>query len=316
MRPPPPVAADQFGVFTTEQALANGWTVSSLRNAVSTGSLLRLRRGVLVASEAPEGSSVAGRQLQVVQSAAAAVLAVGTETATLSHATAAVVLGLPILRPLERACLNVPRDHTAIAGIHRHRRVISHVERLRIGTISVTAPARTCLDVAREDGLLAGLITTDAALHNGLISLTDLEDAYGRLRGRGGLHHGRALMGLARAESESPLESLSRYRLRDLRPQPRLQVVLRDRWGDPMGRCDFYWDDLGLVGEADGRAKYTLDEHYREKVRQERIEAEGLLFTRWNWSVANEPGRLMRQITASRARTAELRSSGYSFVRQ
>jgi hypothetical protein len=53
-----------------------------------------------------------------------------------------------------------------------------------------------------------------------------------------------------------------------------------------MGRCDVYWDDLGVVGEADGRDKYTPDEHYQEKVRQEQMKAVGLLFTRWSPEVS------------------------------
>jgi hypothetical protein len=52
-----------------------------------------------------------------------------------------------------------------------------------------------------------------------------------------------------------------------------------------VARVDFYWDELGVVGEADGRLKYSDgSDLYAEKRRQEAIEDLGLRCVRWGWS--------------------------------
>ncbi len=52
-----------------------------------------------------------------------------------------------------------------------------------------------------------------------------------------------------------------------------------------VGRCDFYWDEPGVFGEADGRSKYdSRDVLTAEKERQEDLERLGLVSVRWGWS--------------------------------
>lgn len=96
---------------------------------------------------------------------------------------------------------------------------------------------------------------------------------------------------LADARAESPLESISRLVIGWLRlPPPEPQVLAIDERGYPAGRLDFYWDDYGVAGECDGKAKYRDDpeEFDREKRRQELLEDHGVVFTRWGW---DEPWR-------------------------
>lgn len=81
-------------------------------------------------------------------------------------------------------------------------------------------------------------------------------------------------------------------------PTPELQTRLHDDLGMFVGRADFYWPGPGVVGEADGRAKYDsravlLD----EKRRQESLEALGLVVVRWDWGdVARVPHLLRERI--------------------
>ena len=84
---------------------------------------------------------------------------------------------------------------------------------------------------------------------------------------------------------ENALESLSFGRFLEWRlPLPVLQHEFSDAAGF-IGRVDFYWPAFALVGEADGRLKYTSPEVlYAEKRRQERLEALGLRVLRWGWS--------------------------------
>ena len=50
---------------------------------------------------------------------------------------------------------------------------------------------------------------------------------------------------------------------------------------------DFYWDEFGVAGEADGRGKYDdRDVLSAEKDRQEDLENLRLAVTRWRWEHA------------------------------
>ncbi len=89
----------------------------------------------------------------------------------------------------------------------------------------------------------------------------------------------------ADGRAESPLESVSRLVLRWLAlPTPDLQTTLCDRNGVFLGRADFYWDEFGVAGEADGRLKYEdRDVLTAEKLRQEALEDPGVAIVRWGW---------------------------------
>jgi hypothetical protein len=63
-------------------------------------------------------------------------------------------------------------------------------------------------------------------------------------------------------------------------------VKVSDDRGGFVARVDFAWLHLGVVGEADGRAKYTgngdmVTAFDAEKERQARLEALGLVVVRW-----------------------------------
>ena len=62
------------------------------------------------------------------------------------------------------------------------------------------------------------------------------------------------------------------------------------------GRCDFYWDEFGVVGEADGRDKYDgRDVLWDEKERQEDLERLGIVVVRWGWTVATRRAQELRR---------------------
>ncbi len=50
-------------------------------------------------------------------------------------------------------------------------------------------------------------------------------------------------------------------------------------------RVDFWWSQQGVIGEADGRVKYTdEDVLWREKRRRDALEELGLRVVRWSWT--------------------------------
>ena len=83
-------------------------------------------------------------------------------------------------------------------------------------------------------------------------------------------------------------------------PEPRLQVPLHDADG-LIGVVDMLWDDLFVVGEADGLIKYdSRGVLIREKHREDRIRALGFGVVRWTWRELFEaPDAIARRITAS-----------------
>ncbi len=93
--------------------------------------------------------------------------------------------------------------------------------------------------------------------------------------------------------AESPLESRSRARLHKLGlPPPELQAEICDEAGVFVARVDFLWAELGVVGEADGRAKYAkgaADVLWQEKQREDAIRRLGWEVVRWTfWEVEND----------------------------
>jgi hypothetical protein len=101
---------------------------------------------------------------------------------------------------------------------------------------------------------------------------------------------------LSDGRSESPLESISRLVLAWLGlPKPDLQPVILDQYGRPLGRLDFYWDEFGVAGEADGRSKYVSRAVLTaEKERQELLEDCGLVFVRWGWDAPTSLPHLLK----------------------
>jgi len=301
-------AAHQFGVFTTEQALAMGWTSRGLAWAASSGRLIRLRRGTFTAA----ATELVGPELdryRIGQQGVAAALRI--PAATVSHVSAIGLHGLPLLEPVTWPCITLePPLRTRPSALHVHRQPIP-VGQLDPGSdIKLTNVARSCIDLTRECGLAAGVVAADAALHLGLCTPAELAAVYAEsCRGRAGLTEGRRLLESLDANAESVLESVSRLAMAGL-PPPGTQVVIRTMHGRFLARVDFYWPEFGLVGEADGRLKYTDDELWREKERQDALAEHGLVTVRWGWSIARRPAALRARLQEGMRRAGLLRAAG------
>jgi hypothetical protein len=128
----------------------------------------------------------------------------------------------------------------------------------------------------------------DAALNRGSVTLSELEDVVLRCWNWPRIARAAKALRLVDPRAESPLESVSRVVLGWLQlPAPRTQVEIYDDFGHFVARVDLYWDRFGVVGEADGRAKYDdRSVLVQEKLRQEELEQLGLVVVRWGWSEA------------------------------
>ncbi|WP_375482727.1 hypothetical protein [uncultured Jatrophihabitans sp.] len=137
----------------------------------------------------------------------------------------------------------------------------------------------------------------DAALHRGTVTPDEIEEVLVRCWNWPSIRRAQRALGLADGRAESPLESVSRLVIGWLRlPAPELQAVVLDRDGRAAGRLDFYWDEWGVAGEADGRGKYTnVGVIVAEKDRQEHLENHGLVFARWGCTDATRHPRSVKQ---------------------
>ena len=202
------------------------------------------------------------------------------------------------------------------AGTHRDgyylrtARLPDHHVELRHG-VRVTTPARTLIDIAAHLGFDDGVVATEAAYRQRLITSDGPAVVVQELASRPGIEVARDCLEFADPASESVLESVSRLSMREIAlPMPRTQVILVDH-GYLLIRVDFLWPHLWLVGEADGIAKYTLNGRAplsvvrAEREREQIIRDLGYDIVRWDWRVANSPRLLAARLGPAFDRAAE-----------
>ena len=112
-------------------------------------------------------------------------------------------------------------------------------------------------------------------------------------KGRGCRRAERSIL-FADGDAESPGESLSRVRMYEGGlVMPVLQKEIRDAHGRLLGRTDFWWEAVGVVGEFDGKVKYdelvasdvdVADVVMDEKQREQSIQDEVRRVVRWTWA--------------------------------
>jgi hypothetical protein len=231
--------------------------------------------------------------------------------AVASHASAALLWGLPVRQIPASPCVTQSAGRAgSLAGAHLYRAALSeddvatseHGRRVRLTTVE-----RTVADVARADGALAGLVVGDAALHRQMTDERAVAMAARSCAGWPGARSAAAMLPLLESRSESPLETCSRFCIhRHGVEPPELQTLIFDRGGRILARADFYWDEFGVVGEADGRDKYEagFTRLREEKRRQERLEETGLVVVRWGSEDLAEPATLVARLRAAFARGA------------
>lgn len=281
---------------TTADLRREGWTTRTIGDAVRSGALVRVARGVYT-------GSVASTPLQEHLARAAAAVRGWAGGPVLSHISAAAWHGLPV-RPAALAVVHLTYD----AGVHGKRTAGVQLHQKRLGAhevevrdgVRLTTLERTVADLARSEPYSWGVIAADAALARGVEPVA-LQEQFVRGRGR----HGNALLGrvlaLADGRSGSPAESLSRVSMaRAGLPAPVLQCEVLDAGGGWVASGDFGWPDVRVIGEVDGRTKYEDPDRGRsasdvimaEKRREELIRDCGWQVTRWGWEVASDHVRL------------------------
>lgn len=299
-------------------------TERSLRTAVSRGEVLRVRRGFyrVVAEADSRGAADDGHYEASVKAALRAhpdCVAVEESAAALHGLFDPRLLrgwaDLPVLLRHEGGVRRIRGGEIIRVGYLPER----DVRRTSFGL--ATSPMRTAIDLAAKHGPDRSLVVLDQVFRRqatadcsgsraGRLECSDpdvvaqlREDAQRCLVASGirrGVKAVRWAIPRADPAAESPGESLSRARiilagLPDPVVNPGIQL--------PMGMVfvDHLWAQFGVVGEVDGRMKYTSpDVLYREKVREDQLRRAGFLVVRWTVDeMLQNPAQVMARIAAA-----------------
>lgn len=313
------------GLIRTADYLRAGRNDRDLRRAVAAGGLASVIPGVFV--DAAVWSQASSRERLVLRARAVAPRLRGTMV--FSHETAAAIHGWDHLGA-EPELVDV--SDPALTRTRRGRTVrfrafaVDPVDRVIVDGLPVTSPGRTAVDLAADQTFRQSVVAIDSALRARRelddpradrppptatpLGDADLDAALGRrlpVRSHAQLEHVRAFVD---GRSGSAGESLSRVVMHELGlPAPVLQQPFfgppdwRDR-REKIGEVDFWWRELGVVGEFDGKVKYSRNEYLQgrspfdaavaEKRREDRIRALGEVrgFVRWMWADVLRPGGL------------------------
>lgn len=260
--------------------------------------LERIRRGVYAPRPAWVAATTDERYRHRVL-AAAETLAPGT---VFSHESAAVLLGLPVLKlPNEvHVIAERARGGRSQLDVVRHCLGLERVEPWAVDGVLVTSPARTVLDLGVLRSFEAAVVVGDALLRlypDQRSELDELVDWFGGHRGAARLRRVHRFIDCA---AGSPGESISRVRMHAAGfVAPVLQFEVRT--GFHRDVTDFAWPEEDAVGEFDGEVKYREDRYrsggtvedvvVREKNRENRIRRSYPRFARWDAQDLRRPGR-------------------------
>ncbi|MHA6668888.1 hypothetical protein ACX3O0_08450 [Homoserinimonas sp. A447] len=322
-----PVAVPRQGVLLASDLRRLGYDTRSLSREVGKGTMRRLLRGAY--AESAVWAEADARERHILRLRAID----GTRAVqpVFSHASAAALHELPVLGAWPRnGHVSADPPGRSRNGVSYHQALAGRTPAL-IGGLACTSLADTLVDVALSSGFRSATMSIDHALRSVALaanhgvrskSLVSPEATQAAAEFKDllmdALHQVAPVRNLRRAEkaiafathlSESPGESLSRCGFHLLGfPAPELQHEFYDRQGF-IGRGDFWWPGIRLLGEFDGEDKYknpvflggrTPHQAFMdEKRREDRIRATKVDVSRWDWMTALELPRLYALLFAA-----------------
>ncbi|KQO65039.1 hypothetical protein [Curtobacterium sp. Leaf261] len=270
-----------------------------LSREAARGTLERVARGVYVDAAIWSRARPVERHLLLVHAAATR----PDFRATVSHQSAAAMLGWPRIGPYPRLVQATdPQRATSRTGalVRWHVAALDAADVIEIDGVRVTAPLRTLRDVLMTSERRDAVAVADFAIGHAFVREADAVRTLDLLTPVRGSRRARDALAFADPDADSPGESYSRVVIDELGfPPPRTQVEFRldDRF---LGRVDFWWPEFGVIGEFDGHVKYTrggmdgarvlTNEKRREDGLRRHAKVRGV--ARWTWDALEHPERL------------------------
>lgn len=297
-------------VFTRAAALAAGWTSGQLDTELRRGRLVADRRGVYRPAEPRDTSKPTSTEQRFawarerVRAEARAAYAASDREVVVSHESAAAFhelwlvwpyRGAPVLSRVRAAGEPGRPASTRVAPLVS-RIPAEHTVELDDGT-RITSLARTAVELARRGDPLLAVVACDSALRRGATK-AQLRAVVEACTGWPGVRLAREVVEFADARSESPTESMGRWRFHEFgwpasRPNAPL-VVPRH----PEVRVDHLFEAQRVVAEADGMVKYDEDPFAlrKEKRRELAIDDAGYEVFRYTYDeVVRRPEDVRRR---------------------
>lgn len=288
-------AGTQQGMFTTSQATAAGLSAPVLVKLVKAGVLRHPGRG-LYAVEAlaePEAESwhrqlCAGAFLLYPD----AVLA-GT-SALLAHGITVwgAPLGTPtITRPIQRA-----------GGMSAFWVRPARGDSVSTDWGAASPPAAALVQHAVDHGIVTGVVSADAALREGVVTLDELA---AQLEGVATWPHSSraaSMLRLVDGRRESVGESRCGVALAMAGIDVTPQVPIADECGGFVARVDFLVNGTKVIIEFDGKVKYAAGDPsvlWHEKRREDRLRRLGYVVVRITWAQLERPGAVAAAVRAA-----------------
>jgi very-short-patch-repair endonuclease len=289
------LASAQEGVLTTAQLRAAGLDARALVALVRSGVLTHPGRGLYVVA-ALERHEPEARHRQLARGAVLLY-----PDAVLVSATAVLAHGLPVFgsslaRPQLRRCMK--RSGGMSAFWMRPSPGPSVLTSW--GPTSIVADALALHAI--DHGITSGVVSADAALHRGLVSVDDLSVAVDAVAGW--VHGSRAvaMRSLADGRRESVGESRCGIALAIGGIAVTPQVEITDGRGRFVARVDFLVDGTKVVVEFDGKVKYESGDPavlWAEKRREDELRALGYVVVRITWADLERPGAVVAKVRAA-----------------
>ncbi|MDY6052035.1 MAG: hypothetical protein SPI83_06460 [Rothia sp. (in: high G+C Gram-positive bacteria)] len=263
------------------------------------GELIRLTRGIYLKGDIARHCTDSDRA-----KAMAVALQKNRPTAVVSHQSAALLWGAPLLTL-------PPKVHLSLLGTNKsgHPQAVLHSHKVTecslatdLGGVKVTNPLTTVVDCGKTMPLQESLAIVDFFLKHGNLKLDMVREELEQIVGRGSQKI-RVVAHLMSPLSESPLESFARLRLYQGRiEQPIQQFEIMTPSGR-LYRADFAWPHLKLLLEVDGLHKYygayrSTDAQLRnDTLRQRELELAGWTVLRATWGdLAQRPELLISRL--------------------
>lgn len=142
-------------------------------------------------------------------------------------------------------------------------------ELVTIGSMRLTTPARTALDIACRRPLGRAVAEIDALARASHLKPADVELLAERYRGRRGIRNARTALDLVDAGAESPRETWLRLLLvRAGFPRPQTQIPVHDEFGMLTAVLDMGWPEIKVAADYDGDHHRTSRTRFNRDIRR------------------------------------------------
>ncbi|MGE9808086.1 type IV toxin-antitoxin system AbiEi family antitoxin domain-containing protein [Janibacter sp. G1551] len=277
------LSATQHGLFTTRQAARSGVGRAGLRSLLDHSHVARVCRGAYVV-----GGRLPERAIERHLLLARAGLLLYPDAGLVGVSRLAEA-GIQIWgATLDRALLCRPVTSEVLTNSFRVRPPSMQIGR----GAHAQSLAGALVQLALDNGMSAGVVSADHALHEGRVTRSELERCVREVRGWPRSSRAMAMLDFVDGRSESPGESRLRIVAATVGLDLIPQVEIRDDLGRLVARADFRVRGTKVLLEFDGMVKYREGGPaalVAEKKREESVRRLGWRLVRVTWPDLEAP---------------------------